>query len=62
MLHYLPQLNNIELCELFLEETKRFMEGLDSNISHNELASIRLTIKQIMDEMEKRKERKSLNA
>lgn len=55
MLYYLPQLSNEELDDLFLGETKRFVEGLEKQISHNELTKIRNTIKQIMAELEKRK-------
>jgi hypothetical protein len=55
MLHYLPQLSLGELQDLFLCETKRFIEGIDSKMSHNELAAIRNSVKQIMEEIQRRK-------
>jgi hypothetical protein len=55
MLYYFPQLTSEELHELFVCETKRFMEGLDSGLPHNELWLIRMTIKQILEELNRRK-------
>jgi hypothetical protein len=55
MLHYLPQLSLSELNDLFLCEAKRFVEALESNVPHNEIAAIRKSVKQIIAEIEKRK-------
>ena len=34
MLHYITQLNNGELTDLFVCETKRLIDGLDNKLPH----------------------------
>lgn len=55
MIDYLPKLSLSELNDLLLCETKRFVEGLDNKIPHNELMLIRKSVKMVMEEIEKRK-------
>lgn len=55
MLYNLPLLSNQELQHLFVFETKRFMDGLNSGMPFIDLVEIRQSLKQIADELDQRR-------
>ena len=54
-LYNLPLLSDQELSDLFLQESKRYMDGLKKGIGYNVLNEIHLSLKQVSGELEARR-------
>ena len=50
----LKHLNTEELKDLFIKETRRFMQGIDQGLSFDKLKEIRVTLRQIEAELHER--------
>jgi hypothetical protein len=55
MLYNVPELSNQELQHLFVEQSKLFMSGLDKNMPFSELKAIRVLLREITEELDKRR-------
>ena len=56
MLYNLPLLSNLDLMIAFMNESKKFMDGLNKKLPHNELNEIHQSLKNISRELDRRRE------
>ena len=56
MLYNLPLLNNLDLMIAFMNESKKFMDGLNKKLPHNELNEIHQSLKKVFGELDRRRE------
>lgn len=56
MLHNIPLLSNQDLLNVFMDESRRFMEGLKNDLPYNQLNEIHQSLKKVSRELERRRE------
>jgi hypothetical protein len=55
-----PLLSNKELLDVFMQESKRFMEGLKNDLPYNQLNEIYQNLKRVSRELDTRRNRGEL--